>query len=316
MKVLFLDSVHPVLREKLEAQGIRCDHSLEGSREEVERYIDDYEGVVLRSRIRMDREFLEKAAKLEFIARSGAGLENIDTSYCRDHGIKVFHAPEGNRNAVGEHAVAMLLSLFNRLCQGDREVRNGVWDRVANRGIELGDRSVGIIGYGNTGQAFAKKLSGFGCRILAYDKYRDPKENDFELESVTLDKLKREADIVSFHVPLTEETHHYFDEEFLNEMRDPFFLVNTSRGKVVRTDAVIEGLHGSKLRGACLDVLEYEKSSFEGLREDERPPSYGVLLSEERVLLSPHVAGWTDASYRRLSEVLAQKILKWKEGRG
>lgn len=314
MKVLFLDKVHPALEERLEKRGFSTEHCLEGGKVYVESIVEDYDGIVIRSRIPIDRNFLERAERLKFIARAGAGLENIDTDTCSEKGVKVFHAPEGNRDAVGEHAIGMLLSLFNHLCKGDREVRNGIWDREGNRGIELGERSVGIIGYGNTGQAFAKKLQGFGCRVMAYDKYKEV--SDPGVEGVSLETLKREADLVSFHVPLTEETHYYFDRDLLEGMRSPFHLVNTSRGKVLDTEALIQGLREGKVLGACLDVLEFEKSSFEGLREEEVPIAYRQLMEEEKVLLSPHVAGWTDASHRRLSEVLAEKILKWKEGRG
>jgi D-3-phosphoglycerate dehydrogenase len=315
MKVLYLDKVHPALEERLRDHGISSEHCLEQGKAYVESIVEDYDGIVIRSRIPIDRTLLERADRLKFIARAGAGLENIDTGACSERGVKVFHAPEGNRDAVGEHAVGMILSLFNHLCKGDREVRNGIWDREGNRGIELGERNVGIIGYGNTGQAFARKLRGFGCRIMAYDKYKEEEEGP-GVERVSLETLKREADLVSFHVPLTEETHYYFGPEFLEGMRSPFYLVNTSRGRVLDTEALIQGLREGKLLGACLDVMEYEKSSFEGLREEEVPIAYRQLMEDEKVLLSPHVAGWTEASHRRLSEVLAEKILKWKEGRG
>ncbi len=316
MKVLFLDTVHPLLQERLEANGCSCEHCLEEGKEYVENIVGAYKGLVVRSRIPLDRTLLEKAEKLEFIARSGAGLENIDVTYCREKGIKLFHAPEGNRDAVGEHAVGMLLSLFNKLCKGDREVRQGVWEREGNRGVELGERSVGIVGLGNTGRSFARKLKGFGCRILSYDKYLDAGSVEEGVEGVSLEQIQQEADVLSFHVPLTEETHSYFNEDLLKRMEHPFYLVNTSRGKVVDTEAVLEGFRSEKLRGACLDVLEFEKASFEHLQEADIPTSYLRLLKEERVLLSPHVAGWTDASYKRLSAVLAKKVLRWKEGRG
>ncbi len=240
-------------------------------------------------------------------------MENIDVPYCEERGIRLFNAPEGNRDAVGEHAVGMLLSLFNSLCKGDREVRKAVWDREGNRGVELGERSVGIIGFGNTGSAFAEKLKGFGCRILAYDKFRTDHGGE-GVEAVPLEVLMEEADLLSFHVPLTEGTRYYFDRSFLEGMAKPFYLLNTSRGAVADTKAILDGLRSGKLLGACLDVLEFEKASFEELQGEKMPDAFQELLEEERVLLSPHVAGWTDASYRKLSEVLARKILEWKAG--
>lgn len=315
MKVLFLDTVHPLLQERLESNGVSCDHLLEGDKDRLKGVIATYEGLVVRSRIPLDRALLQKGERLQFIARSGAGLENIDAAYCREKGIKLFHAPEGNRDAVGEHAIGMLLSMLNNFSKGDREVRRGVWEREGNRGSELGERTVGIIGYGNTGEAFARKLQGFGCRVLAYDK-SSGKGEDGLAGSASLEELQREADVISFHVPLTEETRYYFNRGFLERMEKPFYLINTSRGQVVETKSVLEGLRSEKLRGACLDVLEFEKASFERLQGEDMDDGYQELLKEERVILSPHVAGWTHASYRRLSEVLAEKVLKWKEGRG
>lgn len=307
-KILFIDSVHPILKQKLEEEGFVCEEDFAMSREKLIAAIPDYFGIVVRSRIKLDREILKAAKNLKFIARSGAGMENIDFDFAQKQGIKCFNAPEGNRDAVGEHALGMLLSLFNHLKRGDSQVRNGIWKREENRGIELGGKTVGIIGFGNTGQAFAAKLSGFDCRILAYDKHGTPKKNA-TAKAATLSDIFNAADVVSFHVPLTEETHHYFNHSFLESFQKPIFLINTSRGQVVKTEALVDGLKSGSVAGACLDVLEYEKFSFEQLQTDSLPEAFSYLISSEKVLLSPHVAGWTNESYLKLSDTLARKIL-------
>ena len=308
-KVLFIDSVHSALQERLEEKGFECHLGFSLSREEILNAIDQYFGVVIRSRIRMDEELLSKAANLKFIARSGAGMENIEVPFAEERGITCFNAPEGNRDAVGEHAIGMLLSLFNNLKRGDEEVRKGIWRREENRGLELGGKTVGIIGFGNNGRAFAQKLAGFGCQVLAFDKYAQPEESAVARSS-SLEEIQKEADIVSFHVPLTAETHYYFDEAFLQKCQKPIYLINMSRGKVVKTAALVDGLKSAKVLGACLDVLEYEKFSFEQLQSENLPKTFRELIESEKVLLSPHVAGWTHESHKRLSTVLADKIIQ------
>lgn len=310
MKVLFIDSVHPILEERLMAMGFKCDHDYECYKEVLMAKLPEYIGLVLRSRIPIDEEVLAAATKLKFIARSGAGLENIDCTEAAQKGIHLFSAPEGNRQAVGEHSIAMLLSLFNKLSIGDKEIRFGKWNRETNRGIELAGKTVGIIGYGNMGKAFAKCLSGFNCTVLAYDKNKKTISDDYACES-SLENIQEKADIISFHTPYSPSTHHYLGEDFISKMKKPFYVINTSRGKVIHTDELVKGLKSNEILGACLDVLEYEKSSFENMFDNNNmPESFRYLVSSPKVLLSPHVAGWTTESYKKLSLVLADKIEK------
>lgn len=308
MKVLFLDEVHSVLENRLSEAGFECINGIHANREFCQTLLKDCEGIVIRSRFRMDKSFLKEASRLKFIARSGAGMENIDVDYCEKRGIQLFNAPEGNRNAVGEHALGMLLSLLNKLHTADRDVRNGKWDREGNRGYELDGKTVGIIGYGNNGSAFAKKLRGFDVRMLVYDKYKTDFGNDFIIES-DLDSLFREADVISFHIPQNEETLYLANSEFFQSFSKPIYLLNLSRGKIVRTKDLVEALKTHRILGAGLDVLEYEKSSFESFFEQDLPEDFKYLLESDRVILSPHVGGWTFESYEKLSSVLADKIL-------
>lgn len=308
MKVLFIDIVHPILQERLTKAGYICIDGTKLSKEECEKEIIDMSGVVIRSRFRMEASFLSQAKYLKFIARSGAGMENIDVDYCQKNNIALHNAPEGNRNAVGEHALGMLLSLFNRLHLADREVKNGKWDREGNRGIELDGKTVGIIGYGNNGSAFAKKLRGFDVEILAYDKYKSGFGNEFVKES-TLEELFQSCDVVSFHIPQNEETIYFANDDFFASFAKNIYLINLSRGKVVKTSALVHSLKNGKVIGACLDVLEYEKSSFESFFEQEMNEDFKYILNSEKTLLSPHVGGWTVESYFKLSDVLADKIL-------
>jgi len=310
MRVIFIDEVHSILQEDLENVGYSCDLNYESTRAELLSIIGNYDGLVIRSKTPVDKEFLDTATNLKFIARSGAGLENIDLVYAEGKGVVCFNAPEGNKDAVGEHALGMLLSLFNNLVKGDQEVRNGEWDREGNRGIELGGKTVGIIGYGNNGSAFAQKLSGFGVTILAYDKYKSGFSNESVKES-SLEELFEKADVLSFHIPQNEETIFMADEAFFEKFKKPIYLINLSRGKIVKTDALVEALETGKVKGACLDVLEYEKASFENLFEPghHAPRAFDYLLHSPKVILSPHVGGWSVESYYKLSKVLADKIL-------
>lgn len=308
MKVLFIDTVHPILWERLTLAGYNCVDASSWTKEECIEATSDAYGIVIRSRFRMDQDFLQKAKALKFIARSGAGMENIDEAYCALHKISLFNAPEGNRNAVGEHALGMLLSLMNHLHTADREVRAGKWDREGNRGVELDGKTVGIIGYGNNGAAFAKKLRGFDVEVLAYDKYKSGFGNDFVKEA-TLEEVKTSSDVISFHIPQNEETLYFANREFFNSLAKDIYLINLSRGKIVQISALVEALKMGKVRGACLDVLEYEKSSFESFFEQELPEDFKYILASEKVILSPHVGGWTTESYFKLSDVLADKIL-------
>ncbi len=308
MKVVFIDTVHPVLEERLSSAGFHCFDASNMSREECLRELTDAHGIVIRSRFTMDETFLKDALQLKFIARSGAGMENIDEAYCEKRGIVLYNAPEGNRNAVGEHALGMLLSLMNKLHTADREVRSGKWDREGNRGVELDGKTVGIIGYGNNGSTFAKKLLGFDVTCLAYDKYKSGFGDAFVRES-TLEELLEQSDVISFHIPQNEETLWMFNSAFVERLAKPIWLLNLSRGKIVETKALVGGLKNGKILGAGLDVLEYEKSSFESFFEQELPADFKYLLESDKVILTPHVGGWTHESYYKLSAVLADKIL-------
>lgn len=308
MNVVFLDTVHPILAERLTNSGYNCIDATNASLETCRTLLQTAEGIVVRSRFPMDATLLDFAPRLQFIARSGAGMENIDEAYTTSRSITLFNAPEGNRNAVAEHALGMILSLFNRIPQADKQVRNGQWDREGNRGIELDGKTVGIIGYGNNGRAFAKKLRGFDVDVLAYDKYVSGFGDD-AVEEVQMNAIFDRADIISLHIPQNEETLFLVDDHFIESCKKPIYLVNLSRGKIVRTSALVAGLKSGSILGACLDVLEYEKSSFESFFEQDISPDFHYLLDSEKVLLSPHVGGWTHQSYFKLSDVLADKIL-------
>jgi D-3-phosphoglycerate dehydrogenase len=295
------------LEEELTRHGFVCENDYSGSYDEIKTKLSDYHGLVIRSRIPVDKAFLESGTNLKFIARSGAGLENIDLAAAKENGITVYNSPEGNMDAVGEHAIGMLLSLFNYLNKADREVRAGIWDREGNRGLELAGRTVGIIGFGHMGSAFAKKLSGFDCRIMAYDKYKTDYAPTY-VEEVSLETVKAESDVISIHLPLSQETDHYIDRAFIRSCQKPFFLLNTARGRHVVIADLLAGLNDGHVLGAGLDVLEFEKKSFD-LTYHEMPESFRQLAENERVILSPHVAGWTRESYVKLSKFLADKII-------
>ncbi len=309
-KVLFIDTTHPELPLLLELAGFDIEHFNSMDIEKLKQMASGYCGFIVRSKFRMDEELLKHATNLKFIGRVGAGMENIDLEQAGKMGIKCFNAPEGNRDAVAEHAIAMLLMLFNNLLRADAEVRQGTWKREENRGIELGGKTVGIIGYGNTGSAFARKLSGFDINILAYDKYKTNFSNEFVSE-VKLKDIFKQADIISFHLPLTNETRFMADAGFFDSFEKDIFVINTSRGKVLRTADLIEGLEKGKIRGACLDVLEYEGISFEDLDKIGLPDDFLKLIERQDVVLSPHIAGWTQESNIKLSTVLAEKIIGW-----
>lgn len=307
MKVIFIDTVHPILQDQLEAIGFSCHWYHQHSIEEIKRDLPEYDGLVIRSRIPVDKKLLDLASNLKFIARSGAGLENIDLDYAAQKGILCFSAPEGNRDAVAEHGIGMLLSLFNHMNRADKEVRAGIWKREENRGVELKGKTVGIIGYGYMGKAFAERLIGFGVKILVYDKYKSGFGHN-HIEEVSLQSLQEKADVISFHLPLTEETQFMCNTSFIDKCAKPIYVLNTARGKIIETKALVEALKNEKVLGACLDVLEYEKSSFEQLHKEQLPESFAYLVNSDKVLLSPHVAGWTIESYVKLSSVLGDKI--------
>ena len=309
LKVLHLDSNHPLIIAQLRAAGFTNHEDYTSPKETIERLIDEYDGIVIRSRFKIDKQFLNAAKNLKFIARVGAGLENIDIPYAEKKGITLFSAPEGNRNAVGEHALGMLLSLFNNLNIADAEVRRGQWNREGNRGIELEGKTVGLIGYGNMGKAFAKKLRGFECEVLCHDI----KENvgDENAKQVSLEMLQKKVDVLSLHTPWTPLTDKMVNSKFIEKFKKPFWLINTARGKSVVTADLVSAIKEGKILGAGLDVLEYEKSSFESLfTSEELPQDLQELLKLENVILSPHIAGWTIESKQKLAQVIVNKIIK------
>jgi len=308
-KVLFVDSAHPVLKQELSNEGFVCDYFPDYGRDELKAIVGKYDGIIIRSKIKLDAEFLKYATQLRFIGRVGAGMENIDVEYARSKNIICLNAPEGNRNAVGEQALAMLLMLFNNLLKADAEVRNGIWLREENRGVELDGKTVGIVGYGNTGGAFARKLSGFKVKVLAYDKYKTG-YSDAYVDEASMEELFARCDIISLHVPLTDETTYLVDQEWVSCFQKEVFLINTSRGRVVKTSDLIESLDTGKIKGACLDVLEYEGLSFENLESNDLPEDFHQLIQMENVVLSPHIAGWTHESNYKMAITIVEKIRK------
>ncbi len=307
-KVLFIDSNHASLHEALEKAGIECHLNYHWTPAEIEAHLPEYDGIVIRSRIQLDRAMIDKGTGLKFIARAGAGMENIDVAYAGSKGIRCLHSPEGNKDAVAEHALGMLLALFNNLCKANHEVREGKWVREGNRGLELMGQTVGIIGYGNVGAAFAQRLRGFGVRVLAFDKYKTGFSGEYA-EETALETIFEETDILSLHLPLTTETLFLADDAFFGRFRKNIFVINTSRGKILRTADLVKQLECGKIKGACLDVLEYESGSFEALRKDELPEAFSKLVQSNKVMLSPHIAGWTQESNVKIAEVLARKII-------
>lgn len=307
MNILHLDKNHPLLITQLVAAGYQNDEDYSSSKQEVEAKINNYQGIVIRSRFAIDKTFLDAATNLKFIARVGAGLESIDLDYAKSKNITLIAAPEGNRNAVGEHTLAMLLSLFNNLKQADSQVKQGLWNREANRGVELDGKTIGIIGYGNIGKAFAKKLNGFEVEVLCYDI----KENvgDQNAKQVSLEELQQKADVLSLHIPWTPQTDKLVETSFISKFKKNFWLLNTARGKCVVTSHLVEALKSGKILGAGLDVLEYEKTSFESLfTENELPQALQELIKMNNVLLSPHIGGWTVESKEKLAQVIVDKI--------
>lgn len=311
MKVLIIDDVHTIITYGLRKAGYEVVDATKWSRETIIDNLGDVFGIVIRSRINVDRQFIDAAKTLRFVARVGAGMETIDVDYCKSKGIECLNSPEGNRDAVGEHTVGMLLSLLNNLNRVDRQVKTGEWKREMNRGRELGFRTVGIIGYGNMGSSLAKKLSGFGCRVIAYDKYKTNFSDDYVTE-VSLDEIFENADVLSLHVPLTAETKYMVDENFIGKFKNPFVLLNASRGPVVKTSALVDGLKSGKIVSAGLDVIEYEETSFETTAKMTENADFKYLASCDNVIMSPHIAGWTIESKIKLAQVLFDKILKVK----
>lgn len=305
MKILLLDKNHPLITEQLSEKGFVLEEDFSSSYEQVLEKIHLYEGIIIRSRIPLDAYFLEKAKNLKFIARVGAGMENIDIAKAQELGIKLINSPEGNKDAVAEHVIGTLLVLMNRLFISSNEVKKGIWLREENRGEEILGKTFGIIGYGNMGKAVAKRLSGFGCKTIFYDI--KPNLSDEFATQVSLQELQENADILSLHTPLTEDTLYMIDEEFISKMKKNFYFINTARGKNLKTSALVNALKVGKIKGACLDVLEYEKTSFENLETKNEDLEY--LLNSEKVIITPHIAGWTHESKIKLAQVIVDKIL-------
>lgn len=311
MKILLLDRNHPLLEEGLLKLGFEVDEDYDSPREMIINKISNYDGIIIRSRIPIDTAFLNAATKLKFIGRVGAGLENINLEVANRKKIQTFNAPEGNRDSVGEHTVGMLLMLIHRLRIADIEVHKGIWQREENRGDELMGKTVGIIGYGNMGKAFAKRLKGFDADVICYDIL--PNKGDENARQVTLTEFFETVNIISLHTPQTPETLGMIDKKFIDSVENPFYFINTARGKSVITKDLVKGLKSGKIKGAALDVLEYEKSSFENLNSTELPEDFKYLLNSDNVILTPHIAGWTIQSKIKLVEVILSKIADWKK---
>jgi len=307
MKILHLDTNHPLLLNQLNDLGFKNEEDYTSSKSDIEAKIHLYDGIIIRSRFSIDKAFLEKATKLKFIGRVGAGLENIDCEFALSKKIHLIAAPEGNRNAVGEHTLGMLLSLFNKLNKANSEVKNGIWQREQNRGIELDGKTVGIIGYGNMGKSFAKKLKGFDVEVICYDI--KPNVGDENCKQVSLEEFQKKAEVVSLHTPHTPNTKKMICERFINQFHHNFWLLNTARGSAVITADLVKALQSGKILGAGLDVLEYEKTSFENFFSDENIPEvFQYLIDADNLLLSPHIAGWTVESHEKLAQTIVDKI--------
>jgi len=307
MKLLFLDTTHQNLLNGLIHLGFECDEDYSSSYNQILQKIDNYQGILIRSRFKIDQSFINAAKNLKFIARVGAGMENIDVDYASSKGVKCLHAPEGNSTAVAEHALGSLLCLFNNIIRANEQVHQNTWIREGNRGIELEGKTVGVIGYGNMGEAFAKRLQGFGVKVLCYDKYKKNYINNSFCTEVEMDEVFKSADILGLHIPYNSETHYLVDDQFLNAFKKPLYIINTSRGKILNTQDVVEAIHNKKVLGAVLDVIEYESLNFESIGEKE-PIAFSDLKQMNNVILTPHIAGWTHESNRKMADVLVGKI--------
>jgi D-3-phosphoglycerate dehydrogenase len=306
IKILHLDSNHELLLNQLELAGFQNDLDFSSSKQEIEDKIQYYHGIVIRSRFKIDKNVLDKAKNLQFIARVGAGLESIDCNYASQKGIQLIAAPEGNANAVGEHALGMLLALFNNLNKANIEVKSGFWNREQNRGYEIEGKTIGIIGYGTMGKSFAKKLKGFDAKVICYDILSNV--GDENAEQVSLQTFQNQVDVVSLHTPWTPETDKMINASFLTNFKKPIWFLNTARGNSVVTADLVAALKTGAVLGAGLDVLEYEKLSFETLFEGDLNADFQYLINSENVLLTPHIAGWTFESHRKLAQKIVDKI--------
>jgi len=303
--VIHIDKNHPILIEGLKKLGYKNDKYYNSNLKTIIDKIKNYNGLVIRSRFKIDKNFIDKAKNLDFIARVGSGTENINVKYAISKNISIINAPEGNRDAVGEHALGMLLSLTNNILSANESIKKGIWKREKYRGHEISGKTIGIIGYGNMGKSFANKLKGFNCNVICYDIKKNL--SDFNCKQVSLNQLKNKSEIISLHVPLSYSTKNMINKDFINQMKNPFWIINTSRGNVINTDDLVEGLKSKKILGAGLDVLEYESSSFESIFKNNTT-SLNYLLKAKNVVLSPHIAGWTYESQKKLANVILNKI--------
>ena len=302
MKILFIETVHSLLKEQLEKNGHICKTAYDKNKDQIEKIIDQYEGIIIRSKFKIDKKFIDKANKLKFIARAGSGMENIDVKYAVNKNISCYNAAEGNSQAVAEHAIGLLLCLFNNIAKSNREISKGKWEREENRGIEINRKKIGIIGYGNTGKALTKLLESFNAEIFVYDKYL----LDYKYKS-TMQEIYNNVDILSLHIPLTKETTYLINDDFINKFHKPFYLINTSRGKCVNTKSLVNALKSGKINGACLDVIEYEDPSF--IQINKKPKELNYLINSKKTILTSHIAGWTKESNLKIAETLFKKIM-------
>ena len=309
MRILIADENHPILHQTLIKAGFECDLFYDKSAAELQALLPNYQGIVIRSKFKLTQQLLSICTQLKCIGRVGAGMENIDVDYAQQQKISCVNAPEGNKDAVGEHTLGMLLMLLNHLKKADAEVRNNIWLRAQNRGYEISGKTIGIIGFGHMGSSFAQKLQGFNCTILAYDKYKTGFGTNFVTEA-SIEQIFEIADIVSLHVPLTPETEFMINENFINKFKKPIFIINTARGKCLNTAHLVNALEQNKVLGACLDVLEYETTSFESIDKTKLPEPFDFLIHSDKVILSPHIAGWTHESNYKMSLIVAEKMIK------
>ncbi|WP_185850780.1 NAD(P)-dependent oxidoreductase [Blattabacterium cuenoti] len=306
-RILILDKIHPFILKKLRINGFFCNEKYSESEEEIKKTIFSYNGIILKSRLKIDKNFLNKAMNLKFIARVGSGIENIDQEYAYKKNIKLITSPEGNKDSVAEHAIGMLLSIMNHICISNEEIRKGKWNRELNKGKEIKGKTIGIIGYGNTGKAFAKKISSFNAKILCYDIL--PNKGDQNAIQVDINKIYKESDIISLHIPYTRNTKGMINENFIKNFKKPFYLINTSRGKCVFIDHLINAIKYGKILGACLDVIDYESNLFENLfRNKKFSKKFYNFLQSKNIILTPHIAGLTKESERKMANIIVKKI--------
>ena len=304
MKIIIIDIINNSIISKLEKNGVKCELNYFSNKSDIKKIINKYDGIIIRSRFKIDKDFLDQGTNLKFIVRAGSGMENIDVEYAESKGIKCLNAAAGNAQAVAEHALSILLNLFNKISIANNQVKNGIWKREQNRGIELSGKTIGIIGFGNNGSAFTRILKGFDVKLLCYDKYL--KKYDFQS---SMEEIFKCADIISLHIPLNLETRYIINDDFIKKCRKPFYLINTSRGKCVKNSAIVKGLKEKKILGVCLDVIENEEISFEKILLNKNDRDLKYILESEATILTPHIAGWTEESNIKISNIVSEKIL-------